>query len=82
MYSEHADVRWTKVKLLIDALDPLIGWARHTEYIAWIDADAVVLDFGMRLETIAEQQFPGAHFMASADIRQVCECKGIGVYRA
>ena len=65
----------------MDALDPVVGWARHTEYIAWIDADAVVLDFGMRLEVIVEQQLPGAHFVASADIRQVrvCVCVCMGV---
>ena len=67
---EHEDIRWTKVKLLIDALDPIVGWARDSEFVAWIDADAVLLDFGMRLETIANDQFPGAHFLASADIRQ------------
>ena len=67
---EPADVRWNKVKLLIQALDPEIGWAREMKYIVWIDADAIILDMGMKLEKIAEEQYPRADFIASADIRQ------------
>eukprot|EP00605_Chrysophyceae_sp_TOSAG23-4_P002257 GSChrysophyteH1.ASY1.ANO1.2501.1 assembled CDS len=66
----ESDVRWNKVKLLIDALDSDRGWARNTKYIAWIDADAIVLDLGLRLELVLEQQYPQADFVASADIRQ------------
>jgi hypothetical protein len=67
---EPADVRWNKVKLLIDALDPTSGWAKDMEYIAWIDADAIVLDLGLKLENIMTDQYPEADFVASADIRQ------------
>ncbi len=67
--NEPADVRWNKVKLLIDALDPHSGWAKNVEFIVWIDADAIVLDLGFSIESVGEQ-FPHAHFLASADIRQ------------
>ena len=33
---EPEDIRWNKIKLLIDALDPTNGWARSTDYIVWI----------------------------------------------
>lgn len=67
---EPADVRWNKVKLLLNALDPETGWARDMGFVVWIDADAVVLDMGMKLEKVAEEQYPNADFIASADIRQ------------
>lgn len=51
------DLRWVKVKLLYDALDPITGWARDQDYLVWMDADAVVLDFGLRImEDIVERQ--------------------------
>ena len=67
---EPADVRWNKVKLLIDALDPISGWAKDADFIAWLDADAIILDLGLRLEAVMEEQHPDADFLASADIRQ------------
>ena len=36
--------------------------------IVWIDADAIILDMGMKIELIA-QQYPHADFIASADVR-------------
>ncbi len=83
---EPRDVRWNKVKLFSEALDPVTGWARHADFLVWIgeyyminemlfalpclnlDADAIVLDFGLRFETIAAQ-YPQADIIASADIR-------------
>ena len=67
--AEPSDVRWNKVQLLMDALDPKSGWARDLNYVVWIDADAIILDFGLRIESIGSQ-YPQAHILASADIRQ------------
>lgn len=38
------------------------------KFIVWIDADAVILDLGMKIELIGEQ-YNDADFIASADIR-------------
>ena len=39
-----------------------------TKLIVWIDADAIILDIGMKIELIA-QQYDNADLIASADIR-------------
>lgn len=59
------DSRWSKVKILEDALDPDHGWARDLDYVMWVDADLIFLDMGMRLEKIAADH-PAAHFFSSA----------------
>ncbi|KAJ1436071.1 hypothetical protein B484DRAFT_263397, partial [Ochromonadaceae sp. CCMP2298] len=61
-----ADSRWTKVRVLLDALDPLTGWAKDMDYLVWVDADLVFLDFQLRLEQLAAE-FPRAHILASAE---------------
>jgi len=48
-YSEVEDPRWNKVKILYDLLDPLSGQARHVEYIVWMDADLVIMNFSLNL---------------------------------
>ena len=70
------DSRWSKVKLLLDALeengdnDENIngnhGWARDLDYIMWIDADLIFLDLNLRLEQIAALN-PTAHIIVSAE---------------
>lgn len=60
---EISDVRWTKVKLLLDALDPEHGWAKDLDYVAWVDADLVFMEFSLRLELVA-----GRFHKAHADI--------------
>jgi len=68
--AEPLDPRWNKVRLLEQALDMQSGWAKDAEFIAWIDADAIVVDMGMKIEAIFHDQYPRAHMLASADIRQ------------
>ena len=51
---EPADVRWNKVKLLMDALDPISGWAKSVDFIVWMDADAIILDLGFSIESVGE----------------------------
>lgn len=60
------DVRWSKVKILLEALDPNSGWARDFDYLVWIDSDLVFLDFKLRLELVADLQ--RADIVASAGI--------------
>jgi hypothetical protein len=61
------DVRWSKVKILMEALDPDRGWARDLDYVAWIDADFVFMNFTLRLEQVAAALGkPKADVVASA----------------
>jgi len=76
---EH-DVRWYKVSLLLAALNSTSGWAREADFLVWVDADAIFLDFGMKVESIAEQ-YPYAHMIASADVRQGYINSGVLVVR-
>lgn len=62
------DPRWHKIEILRQALDPSMGVARGSDYLVWIDADAIILDFDLRIEKICEQ-FPHADLIASSDIR-------------
>lgn len=48
-------MRWNKVKILIDALDQQKGWAKNVDFMVWLDADAIVLDLGLRIEEVAAQ---------------------------
>lgn len=63
------DPRWYKIRLLRAALEPMTGWAKDSEFLVWVDADAIVLDLGMRIEVIAAQ-YPLSQLIASADVRQ------------
>lgn len=65
---DHYDERWTKVKILEEALDPnsSAGWAAQLDYLVWMDADAVVLDWGLRIEALAAR-YPQAHLLVSAE---------------
>jgi hypothetical protein len=60
------DVRWNKVKILAEALDPDRGWARDLDYVVWIDADIIILDMGLRLELVAADN-ADADFLVSAE---------------
>ena len=62
------DVRWAKVQLLMQALDPASGWARESSFLVWVDADLLVLDLGLSIEQVGEQ-YPHADLIASADVR-------------
>ena len=40
--------------------------AYHSDYIVWMDADAIILDLNMRIEQLVSK-FPSAHIFMSAD---------------
>jgi hypothetical protein len=63
---EPRDQRWNKVKILIDALDPITGWARDVQFIVWLDSDLIVLDMGLKLEDVAYEN-PSYDMIFSAD---------------
>lgn len=46
------DHRWNKVRLLYEAIHPVTGIARYWDYIVWVDADLIVLDFELNLDHI------------------------------
>jgi hypothetical protein len=61
------DIRiYLQVKVLEDALDPDVGWARDLDFVLWIDADMIILDMRLRVEQIAAQ-YPSAHILVSAE---------------
>jgi hypothetical protein len=67
--SPHYDVydsRWNKVKILEEALNPANGWARHLDWLVWLDADAIVLDMDLRIEKIVAS-YPYANVLMSAE---------------
>jgi hypothetical protein len=66
---QPGDARWNKVKIIDEALDPETGWAKDSEYLVWMDGDAIVLDMGLKIEEVGKQ-YPQADFICSADIRQ------------
>jgi hypothetical protein len=59
------DVRWYKIKILLDAMDPVKGWAKDLDYLVWVDADLIFLDLDFRLESVVSS-FPFGHMYASA----------------
>eukprot|EP01033_Poteriospumella_lacustris_P002860 gene2859-2084_t len=44
-------------------------WAKRSEYVVWIDADAIITDFNFDVSTFVRSFPPEAEFIASADIR-------------
>lgn len=64
---EDSDSRWNKVAILERALHPTHGWAQDVDFLVWIDADFVFLDFNFRLESVvSEAQNLKAHIFVSA----------------
>lgn len=51
-YKGTASTDWEKIEYLAAALDDLNGWARHVDYLLWVDNDLVIVDIGMRVEAI------------------------------
>jgi hypothetical protein len=72
---EPRDQRWNKVKILMNALDPLTGWAKDSEFIIWLDSDLIFLDMGLEFEGVVK-----AHpsydiiFSADADVQNGTGC--------
>lgn len=52
---------------LVPMIEALEGDAYHADYLVWMDADLVILDFEMRIEQIAVE-YPKAHIIMSADV--------------
>jgi hypothetical protein len=83
-YDAVEDQRWHKIKLMADILNnrtSLDHQAKPYTYIFWIDADAIVLDFGFSIHSLAEEQFPNADIVASSDIRMGFINSGLMVVR-
>ena len=73
MYDEHThnyeatDSRWNKVKILERSLDyPPLMDDMDMDYVVWVDADFIFLDFSLRLEQIVAEH-PKAHIIMSAE---------------
>ena len=79
-YAGALDARWNKVHILLQALeqqqdgmDQNYGTVDNDEltpasqYVAWVDADLVILDMGMRIELIG-QEYPDADIIMSRDL--------------
>lgn len=63
---ERTDERWSKIKILEEALDDTTGWARNFDFVMWVDADLIFLDFSFRIESIASDNPEGiATFLLS-----------------
>jgi tetratricopeptide (TPR) repeat protein len=60
---EPADARWNKVKIVEHALNT---WAKDADFLVWLDADLIILDMDMKLETIVANN-PEAHLWFSAE---------------
>ncbi len=67
---EPADERWNKVKILAEALSPTEGdWSQHfdgVDYVVWMDADLIVVDFEFKVEDIVSQ-YPDKDILLSTD---------------
>jgi hypothetical protein len=61
------DQRWNKVKILEDAIHPVTGWAKSSEYIVWLDSDLIFLDLDLDIELIAAAH-PSSHVIMSEDV--------------
>lgn len=61
---ETRDVRWNKVKILETAFQT---WAREVEFLIWLDADLILLNFDADLNSIVNAH-PSAHLWACPDI--------------
>ena len=51
-YQNSLDPRWNKIDILRRALE---NGTADGHYIAWIDADLVIMDLGMRIEQIGDE---------------------------
>eukprot|EP01031_Cornospumella_fuschlensis_P034412 gene34412-41651_t len=74
---DEEDFRWHKVRLMYEALD---SYAKNVEYLVWIDADAIILDFSLDIQQQAASH-PEADVIVSADIRQGLMNSGFMVIR-
>lgn len=61
------DSRWSKVKILEDAVDPISEWAEGLDYIVWVDADLIFLDLLMNLDTLVRSTGEHVDIIVSAE---------------
>ena len=59
------DPRWNKIKILLNILSEQ---ALNSEYVVWVDADLIVLDFGLKLEVVGSF-YPEANIIISKDMK-------------
>lgn len=60
------DHRWNKIKILLDSIDPVDGWAMDLDYVLWLDADAILLNMSLRLDSFISR-YPMAKLIVSAE---------------
>jgi hypothetical protein len=63
--SETSDYQFHRK--LVPMIEALESDAYHADYLVWMDADLVILDFAMRIEQVAVEH-PKAHIIMSADV--------------
>jgi len=63
---EPRDQRWNRVKILLEALDPHTGSHRAYQYLVWVDADLVFIDFSFSFEALIAAH-PDADVIISAE---------------
>lgn len=50
-WREPRDIRWTKIGVMLKALEPG-GWCANCKGVAWVDADLAVISFGLDLAAL------------------------------
>jgi hypothetical protein len=64
---DEPDSRWSKVKILEDALDAETEWTKDIDYIIWIDADLIFMDMYMDLDKLVRSAGEDVDIIASAE---------------
>jgi len=59
------DPRWNKIKILTKIL---LDENIQSNYVVWVDADLIILDFGMKIEMIGSSK-PNANIIISKDMK-------------
>lgn len=52
---EPADQRWNRVKIMDDALNTKNGWLKDVDYIIWLDADLVMINFAFQFRDLIKK---------------------------
>ena len=64
------DRRWNKIKSILKAFEPEVGWASQQEALVYVDTDLVVLNWSLD-PAAALSRFPVADLILSADALDV-----------
>jgi hypothetical protein len=65
----HTDKRWNKIGIVVDAFSTS-GWGKDLEYLVVIDADLIITDLSLDIESIASS-YPNAHLLMSRDAADI-----------